>query len=154
MAAPPDTGVVVRLTRLPGHGDLSLPAYATRESAGADIHAAVEEPVRLEPGERALIPTGFRMALPHGYEAQIRPRSGKALREGLSLLNSPGTVDADYRGEVRILVINHGREPLVVRRGDRIAQMIVAPVVRAVFEETAALPETGRGGGGFGHTGG
>ena len=108
MAAPPDTGVVGRHTRLPGHGDLPLPAYATRESAGADIHAAVEEPVRLEPGERALIPTGFRMALPHGYEAQIRPRSGKALREGLSLLNSPGTVDADYRGEVRILVINHG----------------------------------------------
>jgi dUTP pyrophosphatase len=140
--------------RLPGHGDLPLPTYATKDSAGADIHAAVDEPVRLEPGERALIPAGFRLALPPGYEAQIRPRSGKALREGLTLLNSPGTVDADYRGEVRILVVNLGRERLEVRRGDRIAQMIVAPVARAVFEETASLPPSQRGGGGFGHTGG
>jgi len=130
-----------------------VPRYATEGAAGADLYAAVAAPVTLEPGDRDLIPTGIRLALPAGYEGQIRPRSGKALREGLTLLNSPGTVDADYRGEIRVLVINLGREPVVICRGDRIAQMIVSPVARVVFQETAMLPDTERGDGGFGHTG-
>jgi len=146
--------LAVRLTRLPGNDDLPLPSYATEGAAGADLYAAVAAPLTLEPGDRDLIPTGIRLALPAGYEGQIRPRSGKALREGLTLLNSPGTVDADYRGEIRVLVINLGREPVVIRRGDRIAQIIVSPVARVIFQETATLPDTHRGDGGFGHTGG
>ena len=144
---------VIMIQRLPGSEGLPLPSYATDDAAGADIRAALEEPLVLEPGDRALVPTGFRMALPPGFEAQVRPRSGRALREGLTLLNTPGTIDADYRGEVAILVINLGREPLTIRRGDRIAQMVIAPVLQAAFTASEALPASKRGGGGFGHTG-
>ncbi|MFQ5671112.1 MAG: dUTP diphosphatase [Acidobacteriota bacterium] len=153
MARAPVAGIPVPLLRLAGHEDLPLPAYATAGAAGADLHAALREPLRLAPGERALVPTGFCLALPPGYEAQIRPRSGRAWQDGLTLLNSPGTIDADYRGELRILVVNLGQEPIEVRRGDRIAQMIVSPILRATFRLVAELPATRRGGGGFGHTG-
>ncbi|MFQ5766406.1 MAG: dUTP diphosphatase [Acidobacteriota bacterium] len=153
MCTVPAEPLRVKLSRLPGNEDLPLPAYATQQSAGADLRAAVATARWLAPGQRALIPTGFRLALPAGYEAQVRPRSGRALREGLTLLNSPGTIDADYRGELRILVVNHGRRPLLLKRGDRIAQLIIAPVSRVAFEEVGRLPETPRGAGGFGHTG-
>ena len=143
----------VMIQRLPGSEDLTLPSYATEDAAGADICAAVTEPLLLEPGGRALVAAGFRMALAPGFEAQIRPRSGRALREGLTLLNTPGTIDADYRGEVAILVINLGQEPVTIRRGDRIAQMIIAPVVQASFAVADELPVSRRGAGGFGHTG-
>lgn len=118
-----------------------------------DIYAAVTEERSIAPGGRALIPTGLRVALPVGYEAQIRPRSGLAIKHGVTLLNSPGTIDSDYRGEVKVIVINHGDEPFIVKRGDRIAQMIIQSVVKAVFIETASLEDTSRGHGGFGHTG-
>ena len=134
---------------------LALPAYETGQSAGADLRAAVpqNEPVTLLPGARALIPTGLAIALPDGFEAQIRPRSGLALKHGLTVLNSPGTIDADYRGEVKILLINHGDEAYVIERGMRIAQMIVAPVVQVDWVETLELPDTDRGIGGYGSTG-
>ena len=122
-------------------------------ASGADLRAAVREPVRLLPGERALVPTGLCLGLPAGYEGQVRARSGRAAREGLALLNAPGTIDADYRGEVQILVVNHGQEPILIRRGERIAQFVVAPVARARFEPAAELPASRRGAGGFGHTG-
>lgn len=143
----------VMIQRLPGGEGLPLPTYATDDAAGADIHAALQEPLVLQPGDRAMVATGFRMALPPGCEAQLRPRSGRALREGLTLLNTPGTIDADYRGEVGILVINLGRKPLTIRRGDRIAQMVIAPVLRAAFMASEVLPASERGAGGFGHTG-
>lgn len=143
----------VMIQMLPGSEGLPLPSYATSEAAGADISAALAEPLVLAPGDRALVAAGFRMALPTGFEAQIRPRSGRALREGLTLLNTPGTIDADYRGEVGILVINLGQEPLTIRRGDRIAQMIIVPVLQAAFTASEVLPVTERGVGGFGHTG-
>lgn len=145
--------VRVPVVRLPGCEDLALPEYATPHSAGVDLRAAVTEPVVLAPGERRLIPTGLRIALPDGYEAQVRPRSGLAARHGIGMVNSPGTIDADYRGEVQVLLINWGQEPFTLRRGDRIAQMVVAPVTRVVWEEAEALPETERGEGGFGHSG-
>jgi dUTP pyrophosphatase len=145
--------VTVRIFRQPGCEDLPLPAYATSGAAGMDLHAAVEGEIVLAPGERRLVPTGIRIALPEGYEAQVRPRSGLALRRGIGMVNAPGTIDADYRGEVGVLLINLGREPFTVRRGDRIAQMVVAPVTRVEWEEAAALPETARGEGGFGHSG-
>lgn len=144
---------VVRITRLPGCEDLPLPAYETEHSAGMDLRAAVSDTIELAPGERALVPTGIRIALPENFEAQARPRSGLAWRHGLSMVNSPGTIDADYRGEIRVILINHGHEPFHIARGDRIAQLVVAPVVRAVWEETEDLEDTPRGGGGFGHTG-
>jgi dUTP pyrophosphatase len=145
--------VRVAVVRLP-HGDgLPLPAYMSEHAAGADVCAAVTEALTLLPGARALVPTGFSIALPAGYEAQIRPRSGLAVRSGVTCLNSPGTVDADYRGEVRVVLANLGPEPVVIRRGDRIAQMIVAPVARAAFEVVDELPATVRGDGGFGSTG-
>jgi dUTP pyrophosphatase len=122
-------------------------------AAGADLCAAIREELTLLPGARALVPTGFAIALPSGFEAQIRPRSGLALRNGVTVLNSPGTIDADYRGPVQVLMANLGTEPVTIRRGDRIAQMIVAPVSRALFDEVAELPETQRGDGGFGSTG-
>lgn len=131
---------------------MSLPCYMTAQAAGMDLVAAVETEVMLLPGERALIPTGVTVALTDGYEAQIRPRSGLALRHGVTLLNAPGTIDADYRGEVGIILINHGREPFVVRRGDRIAQMVVHRVCRVRWAVCAELPPTQRGSGGFGHT--
>ncbi|MBN8551511.1 MAG: dUTP diphosphatase [Caulobacterales bacterium] len=147
--------VTIRLTRLPHSIGLPLPSYETEGSAGLDLRAAVAEdqPVTLQPGGRALIPTGLTIALPADHEAQVRPRSGLALKFGITCLNSPGTIDADYRGEVGVILANLGSEPFVVRRGDRIAQMVVAPVTRGTFEEVQTLDETGRGTGGFGSTG-
>lgn len=145
--------VSVAITRLPHGADLDLPAYETADAAGMDLPAAVEHDVEIAPGARCLIPTGLAIALPPSYEAQIRPRSGLALRNGISLVNSPGTIDADYRGEVGVIVINHGDEPFTVTRGMRIAQMVVAPVTQAVWDEVSELAETERGAGGFGSTG-
>lgn len=145
--------IEVRVKREPGGEDLPLPRYMTAGSAGMDLLAAVREPVVLAPGERAMVPSGISIALPVGYEAQVRPRSGLAARHGITLLNAPGTIDSDYRGEVCIILINLGSEPFTVGRGERIAQMIIAPVVQAQWEERAELPETGRNSGGFGHTG-
>jgi dUTP pyrophosphatase len=144
---------VVAIARL-AHGEgLPLPAYESALAAGMDLRAAVDEPVVLRPGARAAVPTGIAIALPPGFEAQVRPRSGLALRAGVTALNSPGTIDADYRGEVKVILINHGEEDLTVRRGDRIAQLVIAPVVQATWAETASLDETPRGAGGFGSTG-
>ncbi len=164
------------LRRLPGNDDLPLPAPATAGSSGVDLRAALAEVLVLRPGERRLVPTGFAVAIPEGFEGQVRPRSGAALkqglalpdgyvalvhprsglaaRHGLSIVNAPGTVDAGYRGEIKVLLINHDpAEPIELRRGDRIAQLVIAPVARARFEEVAELPPTDRGAGGFGHTG-
>ncbi len=145
----------VSLLRLPHFAGLDLPQYKTGEAAGVDLCAAVPEdaPVVLAPGARALIPTGLAMALPPGFEAQIRPRSGLAIKDGITCLNTPGTIDSDYRGEVKIILINLGAAPFIVRRGERIAQMVVAPVTRAAFVTVNALDETARGEGGFGSTG-
>jgi dUTP pyrophosphatase len=131
----------------------NLPAYVSAEAAGADLTAFLTEAKVIAPGTSALIPTGIRMALPEGFEIQIRPRSGLALKHGITVLNSPGTIDSDYRGEIGVILINHGKEPFVVAPGMRIAQMVLAPVVRATFCETTALATTARGEGGFGHTG-
>ncbi len=133
--------------------DLPLPSYETAGSAGMDICAAVEEDIIIEPGERALIPTGFAVAIPEGYEIQVRPRSGLAVKNGITLINSPGTIDSDYRGEVKVPLINHGHDPFTVSRGARIAQMILAPVTRADLTVVSELEVTERGSGGFGHTG-
>jgi dUTP pyrophosphatase len=130
-----------------------LPAYMSELAAGADLCAAVAEDLTLAPGARALVPTGFAIAIPPGYEAQIRPRSGLALRNGVTCLNSPGTIDADYRGPVQVILANLGAEPVVIRRGDRIAQLVVAPVARAAFDLVDELPLTIRGANGFGSTG-
>lgn len=145
----------VRVERLPHAEGLSLPAYETGGSAGMDLRAAVPEdaPVTLEPGARALIPTGLKVALEPGHEAQVRPRSGLALKHGLTCLNSPGTIDSDYRGEVGVILINHGQDPFVIRRGERIAQMVIARHEQATLVEVGALDETARGAGGFGSTG-
>jgi dUTP pyrophosphatase len=143
----------VRIARLPGAEDLPLPRYATAGAAGLDLPAAVAGERVFAPGERALVPTGFAIELPEGYEAQVRPRSGLALRCGVVLPNAPGTIDSDYRGELQVIVWNAGGEPFVLRRGDRIAQLVVAPVARAALVEVASLGETARGAGGFGHTG-
>lgn len=145
--------VPVRITRLPHGGDLPLPAYETAGAAGMDLRAAVDAPVTLAPGERAAVPTGIAIALPDGYEAQVRARSGLARRHGIAMVNSPGTVDSDYRGELQVLLINLGQEPFTVTRGDRIAQMVVAPVARVAWQEAAVLDGTVRGAGGFGSTG-
>ena len=133
--------------------DIPLPRYMTPDAAGMDIHAAVDEPKVLKVGEIALIPTGFAMALPSGYEAQIRPRSGLAVKYGIGLVNSPGTIDADYRGEVKIAMINHGKRPFTIHRGDRIAQMIIGRCYQVRVEEVRNLGGTKRNSGGFGHTG-
>jgi dUTP pyrophosphatase len=133
--------------------DLPLPAYATEGAAGMDLVAAVAEPVTIAPGARALVPTGLRIAVPAGYEAQVRPRSGFALKQGVLVPNSPGTIDADYRGEVQVILLNLGTAPFAVERGARIAQLVVAPVARAAWRPVTALPATRRGEGGFGHTG-
>ena len=147
--------IEIALLRLPHGEGLSLPAYETGHAAGMDLRAAVAEdaPVRLEPGARALIPTGIAIALPEGFEAQVRPRSGLALKHGITCLNSPGTVDADYRGELKVILINHGEEAFEVRRGERIAQMVIAPVTRGEWRMVETLPQTARGAGGFGSTG-
>jgi len=144
--------IEVSIRRMPGTEDLPLPCYMTGQAAGMDLMAAVGEEVTILPGEREMIPTGVAVALPEGYEAEIRPRSGLAARHGVTLVNSPGTIDADYRGEVRLLLINHGKAPFVVRRGDRIAQMVVHRVCRVVWTACEALSPTERGAGGFGHT--
>lgn len=147
------TGIPILVERLPHAEGLDLPAYATQGAAGMDLLAAVRAPVVIAPGERALVPTGLRVALPPGHELQIRPRSGLALKHGIVLPNSPGTVDEDYRGELQVIVMNAGAEPFTVTRGMRIAQAVLAPVLRAVWHEVAALDATARGGGGFGSTG-
>jgi dUTP pyrophosphatase len=147
--------VKVEVQRLPHGEGLPLPAYQSADAAGLDLLAAVPEdaPVTLEPGKHALVPTGLIFALPRGYEAQVRPRSGLAAKYGVTVLNAPGTIDADYRGEVSVLLINHGRAPFTIRRGERIAQLVIAPVVRVELASVTALPATDRGGGGFGSTG-
>lgn len=144
--------VAVPIRRLPSSEGLPLPSYQTLHAAGLDLVAA--ERTVLGPGERTAVGTGIAIALPAGFEAQVRPRSGLALKHGVTLLNSPGTIDADYRGEVRIILVNHGAEAFVVERGDRIAQLVVAPVSRAEWVEVESLPESERGAGGFGSTGG
>lgn len=145
--------VTVAVRRLPHAVEGRLPDYETELSAGVDLTAAVTTPVDIAPGTRTLVPTGLAIALPAGFEAQVRPRSGLALRHGVTLVNTPGTIDADYRGEVGVILINHGEEPFTVTRGMRIAQMVVAPVSRLAWRETDQLPETARGDGGFGSTG-
>jgi dUTP pyrophosphatase len=145
--------ITVPVVRLPHGTGLDLPGYATSHAAGVDLLAAIEANVVLRPGGRALIPTGLAIALPEGYEAQLRPRSGLALKHGLTLLNSPGTIDADYRGEIGVILANLGSEDFTVTRGMRIAQMVVAPVSALAWSEVERLPESGRGGGGFGSTG-
>jgi dUTP pyrophosphatase len=147
--------IEVRITRLTHGQDLPLPSYQTAHAAGLDLLAAVSatEPLILVPGDRRLVPTGIAIALPEGYEAQVRPRSGLAVRHGLAVLNSPGTIDADYRGEVQVLLANLGNAPVTITRGMRVAQMVIAPVVQAQILETASLDKTRRGSGGFGSTG-
>ena len=143
----------VAFQRQPGNDDLPLPAYATPGSAGLDLRACLSRPLTLAPGARALVPTGFAVAVPEGHEGQVRPRSGLALREGLTMLNTPGTIDTDYRGELAVVAVNLGQEPVTIRRGDRIAQLVIAPVSRLRPVEARDLPPTARGRGGFGHTG-
>jgi dUTP pyrophosphatase len=145
--------ITIDIVRLPHAEGLDLPAYATEGSAGLDLLAAIEAPVEMKPGERALIPTGLAMALPEACEAQVRPRSGLALKHGLTVLNSPGTIDADYRGEVKVILVNLGQETVRLERGMRIAQRVLARSVRATLVERPSLPPTGRSGGGFGSTG-
>ncbi|MDX2233221.1 MAG: dUTP diphosphatase [Hyphomonadaceae bacterium] len=147
--------VLIAVRRLPHNPDLPLPGYETAHSAGMDLRAAVAEdaPMTLPPLGRALVPTGLAIALPPGFEAQVRPRSGLALKHGVTCLNTPGTIDADYRGEVQVLLVNLGAEPFLIRRGDRVAQMIVAPVTQGGWKEVAVLDDTARGAGGFGSTG-
>jgi dUTP pyrophosphatase len=145
--------VQVNVIQLPHGQGLPLPAYATAHSAGVDLVAAVEGNVSLKPFARTLVPTGISIALPEGYEAQIRPRSGLAFKHGISVVNTPGTIDADYRGEIKVLLINLGQEEFVISRGERIAQMVVAPVSRVDWQKTETLDETARAAGGFGSTG-
>jgi dUTP pyrophosphatase len=147
--------VTVQIKRLPHAEGLPLPAYETTQAAGMDLRAAApeNEPITLAPGQRTMVPTGLTMALPENYEAQVRPRSGLAAKHGVTCLNTPGTIDADYRGEVKVILINLGDEPFVIKRGERIAQMVIAPVTRATLTEVEVLDETARGAGGFGSTG-
>lgn len=146
--------IKVRISRVgQGSNDLSLPTYATDGSAGMDLFAAVESDAIIPPAETVLIPTGICIQLPEGFEAQVRPRSGLAIKHQIGILNSPGTIDSDYRGEVKVILTNFGKEPFVVRRGDRIAQMVIHRYMRVEWEEVPSLQETTRGGGGFGHTG-
>ena len=144
--------VAVRIKRLPHGEGLALPAYATRGAAGMDVLAA--EDVTLAPGARHAVATGFAVAIPPGYEIQVRPRSGLALKHGISVPNTPGTIDSDYRGELKVILINHGAEAFAIARGDRIAQLVLAPVTQAAWDEVAQLDDTARGAGGFGSTGG
>ncbi len=143
----------VPIVKLPHAGDLPVPTYATAASAGMDLRAAIDEPITLAPGARTAVPTGISIALPEGWEAQIRPRSGLALNHGISMVNGPGTIDPDFRGEIRVILINLGDQPFTIRRGDRIGQMVVASFDRVQWDEVDELPETERGAGGFGHTG-
>ncbi|RLB09931.1 MAG: dUTP diphosphatase [Deltaproteobacteria bacterium] len=146
--------VKIKVKRLEHAKDIPLPRYMTKESAGMDICAAVESELVLMPGQRALIPTGIAVELPEGFEAQIRPRSGLAIKYGIGMLNSPGTIDPDYRGEIKVILINLGEKPFKIKRGDRIAQMIISKIVRAKIEDVQELNPTERGDKGFGHTGG
>ena len=143
----------VQLKRVRSGGDIPLPRYMTEHSAGMDLYADIDEEVQIVPMERALIPSGISIALPDGYEAQIRPRSGLAIKHGIALVNSPGTIDADYRGEIKVILINLGDSTFVVKRGERIAQMVVHKVSRVAWDEVDNLDKTSRGDGGFGHTG-
>jgi len=143
----------IQFKKLPHAEDLPLPSYESPFAAGMDVRAALEEPITLSPGKRMLIPTGLKMALPEGYEAQIRPRSGLAYRNGITMLNTPGTIDSDYRGEVKVLAVNLGEESFEIHHGDRVAQMVVAPVTQAEIKEVEELSETKRAEGGFGSTG-
>jgi len=145
--------IKVQIKRLKKNGAIHMPRYMTEGSSGMDLFACLETDVTLEPGERRLVPTGISVAIPEGFEGQIRPRSGLAVQKGIGIVNGPGTIDADYRGEIGILLINLGKEAFEIRHGDRIAQMVISPVVRAVLEEVDDLSPTGRQGGGFGHTG-
>jgi len=145
--------ITVAIKRIRPESDLTLPCYMTSHSAGMDLYADLSADAVLQPGSRLLVPTGIAIALPEGYEAQIRPRSGLALKHGISLVNSPGTIDADYRGEIGVILINHGEVPFLLKRGERIAQMVVAQFSRVVWAEMGELEETQRGAGGFGHTG-
>ena len=145
--------VPVRVRVLSNGEGLELPAYQTADSAGADLRAAIDAPLELQPGQRAVVRCGFAMALPSGWEAQVRPRSGLAVKHGITVLNAPGTIDADYRGEVMVPLINLGDQPFVVQRGERIAQMVIAPVARIGWDVVDSLDETERGSGGFGSTG-
>ena len=144
--------VSAHIQRIAGNEDIPFPQYMTEQAAGMDIFAAVKADETILPGERRKIPTGIAIALPEGYEAQIRPRSGLAIHQGITLLNSPGTIDADYRGEIALIVINHGKEPFSVQRGMRLAQMVISKVCRAQWVDSPNLNETARGNGGFGHT--
>ena len=143
----------VPVKRLAHGANLELPTYATMDSAGIDLRAALEDCITLPPGGRALVPSGIALALPSGYEGQVRPRSSLALKHGLTVLNSPGTVDADYRGEIMVLLMNHGDQPFTVRRGERIAQLVIAPTTAVSLQEAVDLPDSDRGKGGFGSTG-
>jgi dUTP pyrophosphatase len=147
--------VTIQVATLPHFEGLTLPAYETEHAAGMDLRAAVleHEPITLAPGARCLAPTGLIIALPFGYEAQVRPRSGLALKHGVTCLNTPGTIDADYRGEVKVILINLGQAPFIIQRGERIAQMVIAPVTQAGWQKVEMLSETARGAGGFGSTG-
>jgi dUTP pyrophosphatase len=145
--------VNVDIVLLPHAADIPVPEYATAHSAGMDLRAAITEAITLAPGERRLVPTGIAIALPPDFEAQVRPRSGLALKHGIAMVNAPGTIDADYRGEVGVLLINHGQQDFVITRGDRIAQLVIASYTRAVWVQQDSLDETERGTGGFGHTG-
>lgn len=148
--------VSIEIKRLPHSEGLPLPSYETEQAVGMDLRAALPEdnPMTLDPGKTAMVPTGLAMALPQGFEAQVRPRSGLAAKFGVTVLNSPGTIDSDYRGEVKVILINHGPEAFVINRGDRVAQMVIAPVTQGILQETEELPDTERGEGGFGSTGG
>ncbi len=150
----PGAALEVAIERLPHGAGLPLPGYQTEGSAGLDLAAAIVGTMALAPGERALVPTGFSVALPEGFEGQVRPRSGLALRHGVTVLNSPGTIDSDYRGEIGVVLANQGTESFTLRRGDRIAQLVVAPVSRVAWRESASLPQSARAKGGFGSTGG
>lgn len=145
--------VLINVTRLPNMAGIDLPKFETEQAAGADLRAAIDAPITLAPGARTLISTGFCMALPAGYEAQVRPRSGLALKHGITVLNSPGTIDADYRGEIGVLIINHGDQDFIISRGDRFAQMVIAPVTQGAFNVVSSLSDTARGSGGYGSTG-
>lgn len=146
--------VRVRISRIgPASASVPPPAYATPDSAGMDLCAALETELTLDPGQTVLVPTGFRIELPPGYEAQVRPRSGLAIKHSIGIMNAPGTIDPDYRGELKVILTNFGKNPFTVRSGDRIAQLVVAPFVRVAWDESSELSDTGRGHGGFGHTG-
>jgi dUTP pyrophosphatase len=145
--------ITVKIRRLANGEGVPLPSFETEHAAGADVRAAVDGPVTIQPGEIRLIPCGFAMAVPPGYEAQVRPRSGLSSQHGLTLINTPGTIDADYRGEVKVPLVNFGREPFIVERGMRVAQMVIAALPKVNFAEVEELDETARGEGGFGHTG-